>query len=48
VAGVEVFTEVLVDLDGTHWGAVHAASDGYVWLADPSLGKLLRRRISRS
>ncbi|HWU86310.1 MAG TPA: cysteine peptidase family C39 domain-containing protein [Kofleriaceae bacterium] len=34
---------VLVDLEGIHWGVVHAASDDHVWLADPSIEQLGRR-----
>ena len=38
---------VLVDLDGDHWGVVHAISDADVWVANPSLRRQLGRRVSR-
>lgn len=38
---------VIVHLDGDHLAVCHAASDRYVWLADPSLRRMLGRRLTR-
>jgi ABC-type bacteriocin/lantibiotic exporter with double-glycine peptidase domain len=39
---------VLADLDGTHWSVVHAVSENWAWVANPSWRQQLGRRMSRA